>query len=213
MHAKVSLALVSVVFVAAMPAPRQSSPLQSHVLDQVQLPKGQGPDLGRPTRQDDSLPLFDFEKYFTGKWAFEWEIPDGPLGPAGTITGTTVYKRIDDTFYEADSDASGPAGPFKVHELIAYRKEAKTVARMVTDSRGFSYLQIASVGGDLGGSYNIYYDSVPFTYQGRTIRIRHGLHLVSPVNYKVAITVSVDGGKYLNYGSPWWQKQMTGSSR
>jgi Protein of unknown function (DUF1579) len=178
--------------------------------DQVQLPKGQMPNLGRPTQKDDQLPLFNFDEYFVGKWTFEWEVPDGPLGPGGKIAGTTVYRAVDGRFYEADTDATGPAGPFKIHELIAYHRENKVLARQVADSRGFSFMQIAPIGGDLGGSYNIYYESQPFTYNAKTVRIKHAMRLLSPVNYKVGVTVSVDGGRFLNYGNPWWQKQVFG---
>ena len=55
--------------------------------------RGQTPDLGRPTRGDDPIQLFNFEQYFVGTWSFDWDVPDGPLGPAGTISGTTVYKK------------------------------------------------------------------------------------------------------------------------
>lgn len=208
MKINLSLAVViAAVLVAGLTA--QQRPPQAQT-DKVQLPKGLMPDLGRPTRPDDALPLFDFEQYFVGTWTFEWEVPEGPLGPAGIITGTTVCKLVDGKFYEADTDASGPGGRFTLKELIAYQKENKTMARFVTDSRGFSYMQTASIGGDLGGSYNIYYESAPFTYQNKTIRIKHGLHLLSPLNYRAATTVSVDGGRFLNYGSPWWQKQVPG---
>lgn len=171
-----------------------------------QTPKGQMPDLGRPTKGTDPLPIFNFDRYFTGTWSFEWEIPEGPLGPAGLLAGTTVYKRIDDKFYQGETQATGPAGPVKISELIAYEAANKTVARHVTDSRGFSYLQIGPIGGDLGGYYNIYYDSVPFTYGGKTIRIKSAMRLLSPTNYKLTTTVSVDGGPFLNYGNPWWRK-------
>src|SRR6266576_1288395 len=97
-----------------------------------QLPKSQIPDLGRPTKISDEVPLFNFDEYFVGKWTFEWEAPEGVLGPAGTIKGS-----------------------------VAYRKEGKTVARWLTDSRGYSYQQIAPVGGDLGGYFNLYYDGAP----------------------------------------------------
>src|SRR5436190_21136446 len=65
------------------------------------LPKGQMPDLGRPTKVGDELPPLDFDEYFLGKWTFEWDVPDGPLGPSGRITGTTIYKPLDGRFYEA----------------------------------------------------------------------------------------------------------------
>jgi len=178
-----------------------------------QLPKGQMPDLGRPTKIDDQLPLFDFDAYFPGKWTFEWDVPEGPLGPAGRITGTTTYKLVDGRFYEANTEASGPGGSYKARELIAYHKEGKALSRYVTDSRGFTYLQIGTIGGDLGGDYNIYFESSPFTYGGKTLRIKHALRLTSPLAYKVATTVSVDGGPYRNYGNPWWRKDAAAPSR
>ncbi len=174
-------------------------------------PRGQMPDLGRPTKVDDRLPAFNFDAYFPGKWTFEWDVPEGALGPSGRITGTTVYKPLDGRFYEATTDATGPGGKFTVHEVIGYHKEGKGVARQVTDSRGFSYLQIGTIGGDLGGIYNIFFESTPFTYNGATIRIKHAMRLLSPLNYKVATTVSVDGGPFKNYGNPWWRKDETGT--
>ena len=79
------------------------------------------------------------------------------------------------------------------------------MSRQVTDSRGFSFLQLATVGGDLGGIYNIFFDSAPFTYNGKTVRIKHNLRLLSPLNYRVAISVSVDGVAFRNYVLPWWR--------
>jgi hypothetical protein len=176
------------------------------------LPKGQMPDLGRPTKAEDQLPPFNFDDYFVGKWTFEWDVPDGPLGESGRITGTTVYTAIEaGKFYQADTDAKGPGGPFKLRELIAYQKENKALSRFVTDSRGFSYLQLASVGGDLGGIYNIFFDGSPFTFNGKTIRIKQALRLLSPYNYKVATSFSVDGGPFRNYGNPWWRKDPAAS--
>jgi len=177
---------------------------------QPQLPKGQMPELGRPTKVGDELPLFNFDAYFPGTWTFEWDMPEGPLGPSGQVTGKTVYKVIEaGKFYEADTDATGPGGAFKLHELIAYQKDNKALSRYVTDSRGFSYMQLATIGGDLGGIYNIFYDSTPFTYSGHTIRIKHAMRTMSPFNYRIATTVSVDGGPFKNYGNPWWRKDAT----
>src|SRR6185295_8078104 len=104
------------------------------------LPKGQMPDLGRPTKVGDELPPFNFDDYFLGKWTFEWDVPEGPLGPSGRITGTTVYTATDGKFYEARTDAAGVWGNFSVRETIAYHKEYKALARQVTDSRGFSFM-------------------------------------------------------------------------
>jgi len=176
------------------------------------LPKGQMPDLGRPTKVGDELPPFNFDDYFPGTWTFEWDVPEGPLGPSGRITGTTVYKPLDGRFYDATTHATGPGGAFTVREIVAYHKENKALARHVTDTRGFSFLQIGTIGGDLGGYYNIYFESTPFTFNGKTIRLKHGMRLLSPLNYKVAVTLSVDGGPFRNYGNPWWRKNVTTAS-
>jgi hypothetical protein len=78
----------------------------------------------------------------------------------------------------------------------------------VTDSRGFSYTQRAPVGADLGGLYYIYFESDPFTAGGRTVRLKDSLRLVSPANFRVTSTISVDGERYTNLGNPWWRKQQ-----
>ena len=175
--------------------------------DTSPLPKGQMPELGRPTKVGDELPLFNFDDYFVGKWTFEWDMPEGPLGESGQVTGTTIYKVIEPgKAYQADTDATGPGGAFKIRETFAYQKEQKILTREVTDSRGFTYTQTGPIGGDLGGIYNIFYDSTPFTSGGHTVRIKHAMRTMSPFNYKVATTVSVDGGPFRNYGNPWWRK-------
>lgn len=173
----------------------------------TQAPRGQMPDLGRPTKSDDTVPLFDFDAYFPGTWRFEWDVPDGPLGPAGRLEGTTVYTKVGDGVYEALTTATGPAGPFTIKELIRYQREEKTASREVTDSRGYSYTQTAAIGGDLGGFYNLFFESTPFRASGKSVRVRHHLRVGSPLAYRVAAAVSVDDGPYTNYGNPWWRKE------
>lgn len=179
--------------------------------DKPQLPKSQLPDLGRPTRPSDEQPPLIFEDYFVGKWSFTWDVPEGVLGPSGTIKGTVVYKHVEGPFFTAETTATGPAGAFTAKESIVYRKDGKTAARWVTDSRGFSYPQVAPVGGDLGGYFNIYYESAPFTVAGKVVRIKNALRLVSPLRYRNLTTVSVDGAPFINYGNPWFEKEMPGN--
>ena len=180
--------------------------------DRPQPPKSQMPDLGRPTRPNDEQPLFNFDEYFLGTWKFEWDVPEGILGPSGTIKGSVIYKHVDGPFFAAETTASGPGGAFTVRETIAYRKEGKTVARWLTDSRGFTYQQLAAVGGDLGGYFNIYYEGAPFSFKGRTVRIKNALRLVSPLRYRNQASVSVDAGPFVNYGNPWFEKDSGGST-
>lgn len=171
-------------------------------------PKGAMPALGRPTEATDEVPLLDFERYFLGAWDFEWTVPDSPIGPAGPVSGTTVYRALGGDVYEAETKAEGPDGPFTIKERYQYRKTDKAITRQVTDSRGYTYTSKATVAGDLGGIYYILYESEPFTAGGKTVRLKENVRLLSPYNYRVAMTVSIDGGAYANYGNPWWQKQV-----
>ncbi len=171
-------------------------------------PKGAMPNLGRPTQATDEVPPLDFEGYFTGAWDFEWTVPESALGPAGPLTGTTVYRSLGNSVFEAVSNAEGPNGPFTVKERIEYQKDSKALTRLVTDSRGFSYTSKAKVAGDLGGIYYILYESEPFKAGGKTVRLKEILRLLSPFNYRVALSVSEDGGEFSNYGNPWWRKQV-----
>jgi hypothetical protein len=155
------------------------------------------------------VPTLDFDEYFLGKWTFEWTMPDSALGPGGEVTGTTIVTKVDERFYEAVSEGKGPAGAFKVRELWAYHRDNKALARQVSDSRGFNYLQFGTIGGDLGGIYNILLDSSPFTANGKSVRLRTTLRLLSPLNFRVAASLSVDGGPYANLGNPWWRKDLS----
>jgi hypothetical protein len=176
------------------------------VAEAQQVPKGQMPTLGRPTQSDDQVPLLDFDAYFLGKWNFEWSMPETALGPAGDFTGTTTYTKAKDGTYEAITEGQGPAGPFTVRESITYEREKKTVSRQITDSRGYGRTESGPVGGDLGGIYNLHFESTPFTVGGKTIRLKQTLRLLSPLAYRVATSISVDGGPFTNLGNPWWRK-------
>lgn len=173
-----------------------------------QRPRGQMPDLGRTTKSDDVVPLFDFDAYFPGTWKFAWDVPETPIGPAGRIEGTTTYRKIGDGVYEAVTAATGPAGPFTIKETIKYQREQKTISREVTDSRGFAYSQSSTIGGDLGGFYNIFFESTPFPVGGKILRLKHNIRTGSPLAYRVAASLSVDGGPYVNLGNPWWRKEQ-----
>ncbi len=174
---------------------------------QTPMPRGQMPDLGRPTKPGDALPPFNAEEYFPGTWHFEWDVPEGALGESGRVEGVTTYKALGNGRFDVTTTATGAWGNFTVHEVLTYDKQQKTVARTVDDSRGFAYQQTGTIGGDLGGFWNIYLEGTPFTFNGHTVRIKHSLRLLSPYNYKVGITVSVDNGPFKNYGNPWWRKE------
>ena len=171
-------------------------------------PKGQMPDLGRPTKDDDKIPPFDFDAYFLGTWTFEWDLPEGPLGPAGRLEGKTVYTAVGAGTYQAITDATGPSGKVAIKEMIKYNKGDKTLSRDVTDSRGYSYTQRGTIGGDLGGLYYIYFESDPVKVNGTLVRLKHNLRLTAPLSYRLAASVAEGDGPFINYGNPWFRKEM-----
>jgi hypothetical protein len=193
---------VCVALGAAMMSPlsaRQPSTSQTPSTDQ---PRGLAPNLGRPTRPDDEVPLFDFDRYFLGQWTFEADAPDSVLGPGGLSRGTVTYRKLDEGFYESTTEGKGESGAFKIRELIAYQRENKAAFRHVTDSRGYAYVQAADVGGNIGGDYNLFFKGAPFTFKGKKVKLNHTFHVAAPLTFKVDVEVSADDGPFLHM-SPW----------
>lgn len=170
-------------------------------------PKGLMPNLGRPTRPDDPVPSLDFEKYFLGRWTFDADAPDSVLGTGGVSTGTVTYRKIDDGFYEAIVEGKGDAGSFKIVETIAYDREHHAAFRYVSDSRGYSYVQMAEVGGNIGGDYRLFFKSAPFTYQGKQVRLNHTIYLAAPLTFRVDIEVAEGAGPFMHM-SPWRYRKL-----
>lgn len=172
-------------------------------------PKSQVPTLGRPTKPDDPAPLLDFWLYFKGDWNVTWDYPEGPLGPADVLSGTTVYTQKSATTFEAVTTAEVTSGAVTIREVFEYDRDSHALTRTVTDSRGFSYTQKGTVNGDLGGQFTIRLESAPFTVKGQTVRLNSVMRLLSPLNYRTQYTLSVDGGPFTNYGNPWWRKESS----
>ena len=173
-----------------------------------QRPRSQMPDLGRPTTSKDQLPPFNFEHYFVGKWKFEWEMPDSPIGPGGLVTGTEIYKPgIDGRFFESEYEGKGPQGPFHGRAVVIYQPANKVISRYETDSRGFTLLESGTMGGDLGGYVTIYYESAPFTLNGKVLRMKTTTQLLSPEHYRMKAQLAVDGGPFASVGNPWWKRE------
>jgi hypothetical protein len=172
-------------------------------------PKSQVPTLGRPTKPDDPAPLLDFWLYFKGSWNVTWDYPEGPLGPADVLGGTTVYTQKSATTFEAVTKAEHSGGAVTITEVLEYDRDGHALTRSVIDSRGFSYTQKGTVNGDLGGQFTIRLESAPFTVKGQTVRLNSVMRLLSPLNYRTQYTLSVDGGPFVNYGNPWWRKESS----
>ena len=198
---RMRMIMSALVFAGALIVP-SSLVAQAPAPQPPDQPRGLAPNLGRPSQPGDEVPLFDFDRYFLGKWTFEADAPDSVLGPGGPSTGEVVYTKIEDGFYSAVTTGRGEAGPFTIRETIAYRPAGKTAFRTVTDSRGYSYVETAEVGGNIGGDYSLFFVSAPFTFKGKTVRMRHRFAITAPLVHRVDVEVSSDGGSFLHM-SPW----------
>jgi hypothetical protein len=173
----------------------------------IQPPKGLMPSLGRPTKPDDVVPPLDFEKYFVGRWSFQADAPDSVLGPGGESSGTVTYRKVADGFFEAIAEGKSDAGTFTIRESIAFNQMSGTAFRHVTDSRGYSYVQMADVGGNIGGDYRLFFRSAPFAVNGKQVRLNHTVYLAAPLTFRVDIEVATETGPFLHM-SPWRYKRL-----
>ena len=170
-------------------------------------PKGLMPNLGRPTKADDVVPLLDFDQYFVGNWRFAADAPDSVLGAGGEISGTVSYRKIGDGFYEARYEGKSESGKFTITETIAYHREQKVAFRHVVDSRGYTYTQMADVGGNIGGDYRLFFQSAPFSYKGKQVRLNHTVYLAAPLTFRVDVEVAEGTGPFIHM-SPWRYRKM-----
>ena len=83
--------------------------LSQHTPGAPPPPRGQMPDLGRPTKNDDAIPLFDFDVYFLGTWTFEWDLPDGSV----------LVLEVDGAFHD---DVLQAAADKSRHRKLSTRK-------------------------------------------------------------------------------------------
>ena len=170
-------------------------------------PKGLMPNLGRPTKADDVVPLLDFDQYFLGNWRFAADAPDSVLGAGGEISGTVSYRKIGDGFYEARYEGKSESGKFTITETIAYHREQKVAFRHVVDSRGYTYTQMAEVGGNIGGDYRLFFQSAPFSYKGKQLRLNHTVYLAAPLTFRVDVEVAEGTGPFIHM-SPWRYRRV-----
>ena len=192
--------LLTIALAALLQSPSAQVPLK-------EPPKGLMPNLGRPTKADDVVPLLDFEQYFLGNWRFAADAPDSVLGAGGEIFGTVSYRKIGDGFYEARYEGKSDSGKFTISETIAYHREQKVAFRHVVDSRGYTYTQMAEVGGNIGGDYRLFFQSAPFSYKGKQLRMNHTIYLAAPLTFRVDVEVAEGTGPFIHM-SPWRYRKI-----
>jgi hypothetical protein len=159
----------------------------------------------RPTDPNDPMPPPNMD-YFVGAWTFEWNVPESPLGPAGKIKGKETYKKTSNGDYESEIEGEGPQGAFKARATTIYNEKEKSVSRSEAGLFDVSIVKTGPIGGDLGGYYTIFWETQPIKKAGKTIKLKGKTLMLSPANYRWQVQISVDGGPYTNFGSPWFRK-------
>jgi hypothetical protein len=170
--------------------------------------------LTRPTRgveseqNADDQPRFNPE-YFVGTWNIEGVLPESPLGAAGEITGVDTVRHVRDCTYESTLQAKAPGGAFTVKSLITYDREARQLAGVEQDSRGFQIRKTGPVGGDAGGYFSHHWQAEAFTYKGTRVRVQGISFFASPGNYRVRMQMALDNQPFTAYGTLWWTRAGT----
>ena len=158
----------------------------------------------RPTEPSDPMPPPNMD-YFLGTWAFDWNMPESPLGPGGKMKGTEMYKKTPGS-YESNIEGEGPAGPFKGQATMTYKEAERIVTRSEGGLFGVTIVKTGPIGGDLGGYYTIHWESAPIKKSGKSIKLKGKTLMLSPAHYRVQVEISVDGGPFTSLGSAWFRK-------
>ena len=144
-----------------------------------------------------------------------WAIVPVAVAMAGGPRVLPEGKQPNDARLAAPKDLNGYF-PFAVPKSKEeWAKRAEEVRRQIAVAEGIwplperTPLNVVTHGRTDKGDYiveKVYFESVPFTYGGRSIRVRNAMRLFSPTSYRYTTTVSIDGGPFINYGNPWWRK-------
>ena len=79
--------------------------------------------------------------YFAGKWEFEGESKEGPMGPGGAIAFIETCELFEGGFaLVCESEGTSPMGPTKTFSIMSYdtEKEAYTYHAVQNDMPAFS---------------------------------------------------------------------------
>jgi hypothetical protein len=166
-----------------------------------------------PSKPNQTTPPPDMD-YFLGTWSFEWNVPDSALGPGGKIKGTETYSKIlNGAAYESHQQGEGPQGRLQMQAITSYDKNQKLVSRYEIYSNGMSILKTGPIGGDLGGYYTIYWEATPINKDAHVVKMKGKTLMRSPASYRLEVQISTDGGPYVSFGNPWFEKQDPNPSK
>jgi uncharacterized protein DUF1579 len=205
-------AALAVVLFSALPARAQytsgATPveLRDQCLSQAELDRMKAiRALKRATTSAES-PTFNPDSLL-GTWKMNFLAADAPWGPGGEVTGTVTFKYVENCYYEGQLQATGPGGNYTAKIQLIYHELSKHLTWIETDSRGFTVVRLGDIAG-MGGQLTWRWESVPFTYKGKLVRMRGTLFTASPDHVLQNIMMSVDGVNQ-RLGNPELAKDLT----
>jgi Protein of unknown function (DUF1579) len=159
------------------------------------------------TNVTDAQPKFSMD-YFVGEWNFESNVSESPLGGGGPMSGSeTVRNVLDGRFWDITIKGEGPEGSFTGKGIMTYQDSFSGQSYMRYEiTRGIPLLRTGTLGCDLGGTCNLYFETPPFEQNGSRIQLRGRYYLTSPFSYRVTTEIAVDKGEYRNLGTVWYTK-------
>jgi len=153
--------------------------------------------------------------YFVGEWTFEASVSESPLGAGGPVSGSETIRNVwDGRFWDIKITGEAPEGPFTGTGVIIYQDGfAGQSYTRYEFTRGVAVLRTGTVGCDLGGTCNLYFETPPFEHNGARIQLRGRYYLTSPFSFRVTTEISVDKGEYRNWGTVWYTKDEEAKPR
>jgi hypothetical protein len=146
--------------------------------------------------------------YLVGDWKFASNLSESPLGAGGSTSGSeTVRNILDSRFWEVTIKSEGDAGPLTGSGIMLYQDtfSGQNFTRFEV-TQGLVLLKTGTVGCDLGGTCNMYFETPRFEHNGTQLQLRGRYYLTSPYSYRLTTEISVDQGPYRNLGTVWYTK-------
>lgn len=173
---------------------------QTPPLPQTQPTPPAPPATGRPSApmpvQQQSL------EYFVGRWTFDWIGPETPLGP-GPMTGTLTFTpRTDDPTFDAETDATSDAGPYKATSMLKFDAAKKALWWVERRPNGVNLVGT----GDWSTPVAIRFEMQPFSLKGQTYRVKRTIAIVSAGSFSITEEYSVNGGPFKRLGNGVFSK-------
>lgn len=128
--------------------------------------------------------------YFVGTWTATWSGRESAFAP-GPRTGTVTYSRMSDSPFlqmRGEGTVEG-GGKYTESGTLGWHEETKILALHERTAGGTEIFGV----GDWTSPISIRFETAPVTVQGKTLRLRRTIGIVSASSFTVSDETSADG--------------------